>query len=165
MRPPLRYNKQRFDSMPSDCSWRPGGQFAQVAEQAVKGRKRPSQLSGSIAGGRGRRAETQHRGAADSRGPFSQSEDAGRIRDFPVIPCIQQLWCGIWPKVASRKPQQTRRSFFWEKQARARHLAVGLGVAALLKPGTSALHHRGAVGERTDRSQEQEGELDRVTNR
>jgi hypothetical protein len=40
------------------------GQFAQVAEQAVK--EKPSQLSGSIAGGRGRRAGTQHGSAADS---------------------------------------------------------------------------------------------------
>jgi hypothetical protein len=39
-----------------------GGQFAQVAEQKEKS----SQLSGSIAGGRGRRAGTQHGSAADS---------------------------------------------------------------------------------------------------
>src|SRR5258708_25572470 len=48
-----------------------------------KGKEEPSQLSGSIAGGRGRRAGTQHGSAEDSRGPFSQSEDAGRVRVFP----------------------------------------------------------------------------------
>jgi hypothetical protein len=48
-----------------------------------KGKEESSELSGSIAGGRGRRAGTPHRSAADSRGPFSQSEDAGGVRVFP----------------------------------------------------------------------------------
>src|SRR5258708_5663006 len=119
-----------------------------------KGKEKPSQLSGSIAGGRGRRAGTQHSSAADSRGSFSQSEDAGRVRVFPC------------PVHSSNSGTASGRRRLLESQrtghssGRSRHrqdaLGGGSGRGCLPTEKTSALHDRGAVGERTDRSQEQE---------
>src|SRR5258708_5368718 len=119
-----------------------------------KGKEEPSQLSGSIAGGRGRRAGTQHGSAADSRSPFSQSEDAGRVRVFPC------------PVYSSNSGAASGGRWLLESQraghssGRSRHGQDALGDRSrrgcLPAEKTSALHHRSAVGERTNRSQEQE---------
>src|ERR1700722_11887252 len=129
-----------------------GGTVRASGRASGKGKEESSQLFGSTAGGRGRRAGAQHRSAGDSRGPFSQSEDAGRFRVFPrpVYSSNSAAASGRrWLLEPQRTGDSSGRSRDGQDALSGRPLS---GVLPAEK--ASAFYHHGAVGERTDRSQE-----------